>query len=100
MGARSMDSTASRSFMDFPLPFHEVIPIYSLFSAPCELFSAGKAHSAAYRPAYAHSQERHVKAHLNRSLRSIQRSILAGIITVGPLFVTYLIFSFLLGELV
>ena len=41
-----------------------------------------------------------MKAHLNRSLRSIQRSILAGIITVGPLFVTYLIFSFLLGELV
>ncbi len=29
----------------------------------------------------------------------MQRSILAGIITVGPLFVTYLIFSFLLGEL-
>ncbi len=40
-----------------------------------------------------------MKAHLNRSLRSIQRSILAGIITIGPLFVTYLIFSFLLGEL-
>ena len=41
-----------------------------------------------------------MKANLNRSLRSIQRSILAGIITIGPLFVTYLIFSFLLGELV
>lgn len=38
-------------------------------------------------------------AHLNRTLRSVQRSILAGIITIGPLFVTYLIFSFLLDEL-
>ena len=34
-----------------------------------------------------------------RTLRSLQRSILAGIITIGPLFVTYLIFSFLLGTL-
>lgn len=36
---------------------------------------------------------------LAHSLRSLQRNILAGIITVGPLFVTYLIFSFLLGAL-
>ncbi len=34
-----------------------------------------------------------------RSLRSLQSNILAGIITIGPLFVTYLIFSFLLSEL-
>jgi uncharacterized membrane protein len=34
-----------------------------------------------------------------RTLRSLQRNILAGIITVGPLIVTYLIFSFLLGIL-
>jgi uncharacterized membrane protein len=34
-----------------------------------------------------------------RALRSLQRNILAGIITIGPLFVTYLIFSFLLGIL-
>lgn len=34
-----------------------------------------------------------------RLLRSLQRNILAGIITIGPLFVTYLIFSFLLGFL-
>jgi uncharacterized membrane protein len=34
-----------------------------------------------------------------RPLRSLQRNILAGIITIGPLFVTYLIFSFLLGAL-
>jgi uncharacterized membrane protein len=36
---------------------------------------------------------------LVRALRSLQRNILAGIITIGPLFVTYLIFSFLLGAL-
>jgi len=32
-------------------------------------------------------------------MRNLQRNILAGIITIGPLFVTYLIFSFLLGSL-
>jgi uncharacterized membrane protein len=36
---------------------------------------------------------------VTRTLRSLQRNILAGIITIGPLFVTYLIFSFLLGSL-
>jgi uncharacterized membrane protein len=36
---------------------------------------------------------------LARPLRSLQRNILAGIVTIGPLFVTYLIFSFLLGAL-
>jgi uncharacterized membrane protein len=40
-----------------------------------------------------------VKHVFSRPLRSIQRSILAGIITVGPLFVTYLIFSFVLSSL-
>lgn len=34
-----------------------------------------------------------------RVLRSLQRNILAGIVTIAPLFVTYLIFSFLLGVL-
>ena len=34
-----------------------------------------------------------------RTLRNLQHNILAGIITIGPLFVTYLIFSFLLGAL-
>jgi uncharacterized membrane protein len=34
-----------------------------------------------------------------RTLRSLQRNILAGIITTGPLIVTYLIFSFVLGIL-
>lgn len=33
------------------------------------------------------------------ALRSLQSNILAGIITIGPLFVTYLIFSFLLSTL-
>ena len=34
-----------------------------------------------------------------RTLRSLQRNILAGIITAGPLFVTWLVFSFVLGSL-
>jgi uncharacterized membrane protein len=34
-----------------------------------------------------------------RTLRSLQSNTLAGVITIGPLFVTYLIFSFLLGSL-
>ncbi len=36
---------------------------------------------------------------MNHALRSLQSNILAGIITIGPLFVTYLIFSFLLGAM-
>jgi uncharacterized membrane protein len=36
---------------------------------------------------------------LAHTLRSLQRNILAGIIAIAPLFVTYLIFSFLLGIL-
>jgi uncharacterized membrane protein len=40
-----------------------------------------------------------VRTVLSRPLRSLQRNILAGIITICPLFVTYLIFSFLLGTL-
>jgi uncharacterized membrane protein len=40
-----------------------------------------------------------VKPVLAHTLRGLQRNILAGIITIGPLFVTYLIFSFLLGTL-
>jgi uncharacterized membrane protein len=45
------------------------------------------------------SQEIGVKPELARALRHLQRNILAGIITIGPLFVTYLIFSFLLQTL-
>ncbi len=37
-----------------------------------------------------------VLAHL---LRNLQRNILAGIITIGPLFVTWLVFSWVLGSL-
>jgi uncharacterized membrane protein len=40
-----------------------------------------------------------VKRVFARTLRSLQSNVLAGILTIGPLFVTYLIFSFLLGEL-
>ncbi len=40
-----------------------------------------------------------MRSQFSHALRSVQRSILAGIITVGPLFVTYLIFSFLLETL-
>ncbi len=34
-----------------------------------------------------------------RLLRNLQRNILAGVITIGPLFVTWLVFSFVLGSL-
>jgi uncharacterized membrane protein len=40
-----------------------------------------------------------VKSVFARSVRSVQGSILAGVITIGPLFVTYLIFSFLFTSL-
>ncbi len=40
-----------------------------------------------------------VKKPIHRTLRSLQRNILAGIVTIGPLFVTYLIFSFVLQSL-
>jgi len=40
-----------------------------------------------------------VKPVLARTMRSLQHNILAGIITIGPLFVTYLVFSFLLSTL-
>jgi uncharacterized membrane protein len=48
---------------------------------------------------YALSQETPVKRVMGRALRSLQSNILAGIITIGPLFATYLIFGFLLGTL-
>src|SRR5580658_5407955 len=48
---------------------------------------------------YSRRQEKRVKPVYARTLRSLQRNILAGIITIGPLFVTYLVFSFLLGVL-
>jgi uncharacterized membrane protein len=40
-----------------------------------------------------------VRPVLARTMRSLQHNILAGIITIGPLFVTYLVFSFLLSTL-
>ena len=50
-------------------------------------------------PAYSRIEVKLVKGPISRSLRGLQRNILAGIITIGPLFVTYLIFSFLLKSL-
>lgn len=40
-----------------------------------------------------------MRPEIARALRHLQRNVLAGIITIGPLFVTYLIFSFLLSTL-
>ena len=40
-----------------------------------------------------------MKPVLTRTLRSLQHNILAGIITIGPLAITYLVFKFLLDEL-
>jgi uncharacterized membrane protein len=40
-----------------------------------------------------------VKSVIASPLRSLQRNILAGVITIGPLFVTWLVFSFLLNKL-
>jgi uncharacterized membrane protein len=40
-----------------------------------------------------------LKSALAHPIRSLQRNILAGLITVGPLFVTWLVFSFLLDKL-
>jgi uncharacterized membrane protein len=40
-----------------------------------------------------------VKPVLARTLRSLQHNILAGIITIGPLVITYLVFKFLLDKL-
>jgi len=40
-----------------------------------------------------------VKPSLAHALRDLQRNVLAGLIIIGPLFVTWLVFSFLLGNL-
>ena len=40
-----------------------------------------------------------MKCVITRPIRNLQRNVLAGILTIGPLFVTYLIFSFVLGSL-
>ena len=52
-----------------------------------------------FNVAYPQSGELSVKTVFQKSLRSVQGSILAGVITIGPLFVTYLIFSFLFTTL-
>ncbi len=60
----------------------------------CPLCAAARAASRILQ-----SQENGVKPELAHALRQMQRNILAGIITIGPLFVTYLIFSFLFETL-
>jgi uncharacterized membrane protein len=40
-----------------------------------------------------------MKPVFSHALRDLQRNILAGLITIGPLFVTWLVFSFVLGDL-
>jgi len=49
--------------------------------------------------AYSRFQEQPVNPVLSHTLRDLQRNILAGLITAGPLFVTWLVFSFVLGAL-
>jgi uncharacterized membrane protein len=44
-------------------------------------------------------QENRVRPVLAHLLRDAQRNVLAGLITIGPLFVTWLVFSFVLGNL-
>ena len=71
---------------------------------PCRLFTAripapARRRALHQKLAYPFYQENCVKPVLGRALRSLQNNVLAGILTIGPLFVTYLIFSFLLGEL-
>jgi uncharacterized membrane protein len=48
---------------------------------------------------YSHRQEERLKPVLARTLKDFQHNILAGIITIGPLAITFLIFKFLLDEL-
>ena len=52
-----------------------------------------------YARSNGHKGVTRVKGPINHTLRSLQRNILAGIITIGPLFVTYLIFSYVLESL-
>jgi uncharacterized membrane protein len=44
-------------------------------------------------------QENPVRSFVGHLLRHVQRYILAGLITIGPLFVTWLVFSFVVGNL-
>jgi uncharacterized membrane protein len=63
------------------------------------IFWTGLSHSGAPESRILIIWERHVKPVLAHTLRNVQRNILAGVITVGPLFVTWLVFSFVLGNL-
>jgi uncharacterized membrane protein len=54
---------------------------------------------SAARFEYSHRQEDRLKPTLARTLKDVQHNILAGIITIGPLAITFLVFKFLLDEL-
>src|ERR1017187_1211569 len=62
-------------------------------------FKAGQAQSSILIPRSPQTGRRQVKSVITRPIRNLQRNVLAGILTIGPLFVTYLIFSFVLGSL-
>jgi uncharacterized membrane protein len=51
------------------------------------------------RLAYPQFQENPVRSVFGDLLRHLQRNMLAGLITIGPLFVTWLVFSFVVGRL-
>jgi uncharacterized membrane protein len=59
----------------------------------------GRERLVSIKVAYPRLQENRVKPVLLHVLRHAQRYILAGLITIGPLFVTWLVFSFVLGSL-
>jgi uncharacterized membrane protein len=40
-----------------------------------------------------------VNPHLSRALHSLQRNVISGVITAGPFFITWLVFTFILGVL-
>jgi uncharacterized membrane protein len=61
--------------------------------------TSGRRRRAIYSRNNAIIPEKHVKSAINRLQRSLQNSLLAGLITIGPLFVTYLVFSFVLSSL-
>jgi uncharacterized membrane protein len=58
-----------------------------------------RSHRGVSRFEYPQNEETGLRPELARALRHLQRNILAGIITIGPLVATWLIFSFLLETL-
>src|ERR1035437_62707 len=69
------------------------------FSIGFRLLNANRARSSILVARIPRIGRRQVKSVITRPIRNLQRNVLAGILTIGPLFVTYLIFSFVLGSL-